>query len=316
MELSAKYAYKVYKEKSFSAAAKALCVSQPALSATVSRLEKELGIRIFDRSKLPLTLTGQGRIYMQAVEEMLESENIMRRKLRELSDMSSGSISVGCSGFASCVWMPQICGAFHKQYPQIKVTLDIGDADALAEKLAGNALDLMLTDSADESKFTKAPITDDRLIIAMHKDMPGAKALAHLALNYREVMAGEYARELEDLSIFADIPFIPYAEHSDIAKRMSRMLGSYKTAFCQVENAPGGEMHYNLMCSGMGAVVTTQGQLLQKEYSAQDILFFVPKSEEAHRSMYLAARHSASDDPVVQNFIQVARETCGKNRLN
>ena len=66
MELAAKYVYEVYKEKSFSRAAKSLYVSQPALSSTVSRLEKELGFRIFDRATMPLTLTPQGRIYIEA----------------------------------------------------------------------------------------------------------------------------------------------------------------------------------------------------------------------------------------------------------
>ena len=51
MELIQKYIYQVYKERSFSSAARSLYISQPALSAAVSRFEKEMGIKIFDRTK-------------------------------------------------------------------------------------------------------------------------------------------------------------------------------------------------------------------------------------------------------------------------
>ena len=50
-----KYVYEVYKEKSFSKAAKKLFISQPALSNMVRKAEKEMGAPIFDRSTIPLT---------------------------------------------------------------------------------------------------------------------------------------------------------------------------------------------------------------------------------------------------------------------
>ena len=56
METTAKYAYQVYKKGSFSKAAKSLYISQPSLSSAISRLEGELGFRIFDRSTVPCSL--------------------------------------------------------------------------------------------------------------------------------------------------------------------------------------------------------------------------------------------------------------------
>ena len=59
----AHYIYTIYQEKSFSRAAARLFMSQPALSAIVRRVEREFGIRIFDRSTIPLTLTESGKVY-------------------------------------------------------------------------------------------------------------------------------------------------------------------------------------------------------------------------------------------------------------
>ena len=64
------YVYAVWQEKSFSAAARKLFVSQPALSASVRKVERELGLPIFNRSTTPLQLTDAGRAYIDAAERI------------------------------------------------------------------------------------------------------------------------------------------------------------------------------------------------------------------------------------------------------
>ena len=65
------YVYAVWQEKSFSAAARKLFVSQPALSASVRKVERELGLPIFNRSTTPLQLTDAGRALAQSIEAQL-----------------------------------------------------------------------------------------------------------------------------------------------------------------------------------------------------------------------------------------------------
>ena len=55
----------------------------------------------------------------------------------------------------------------------------------------------------------------------------------------------------------------------------------------EIENAKHSEMHYNLMCTGIGAVLTGSLAIAQKPYD-ENILFFVPKSEESYRKIYIA----------------------------
>ena len=86
METIAKYAYEVYKKGSFTKAAKELYISQPSLSMAISRLEKELGFRIFDRTTVPCSLTPQGKIYIESIEEIIEVENNMHKKIKDFSD--------------------------------------------------------------------------------------------------------------------------------------------------------------------------------------------------------------------------------------
>jgi len=320
VEVSAKYAYQVYQEKSFTAAAKALFISQPALSAAISKLEKDLGIRIFDRTKVPLSLTPQGRIYIQAVEEIMEAETNMRQRIRELSDMSYGSLTIGGSSFASYFLMSEICGAFHRKYPQIKMRLDIGNigsSDVLWEKLKNDEIDLVVTYTADHTKYILEPIGKERLVIAMHKEMKGAAELAHLALTHEDLLSGHYGpeQEIDDLSIFNDIEFIHYSDRSDTERRMIQMLGDFKPASCEIKNARHSEMHYNLMCAGIGAAITTDSAVLQKQHNAENILFFVPKNKESHRTIFIARKHSTDDNPIVKNFILTAKAYCASQKI-
>ena len=180
METVASYAYQVYKKGSFTKAAKALYISQPSLSAAISRLEKELGFRIFDRTAIPCSLTPEGRIYIESLEEIIESESNMKKRIRELSDVEHGSITVGGASFASYLILSELCGEFYKAYPKIKVTLDIGNAQNvrnLSEKLYSNEIDILITYDGTDTKYISEPLLEERLIIAMHKDTRGAQKL-------------------------------------------------------------------------------------------------------------------------------------------
>ena len=64
MELEKKYIYQVYQCGSFSKAAEALFITQPALSIAIKKVEQEIGAAIFNRSQRPLTLTSIGELYL------------------------------------------------------------------------------------------------------------------------------------------------------------------------------------------------------------------------------------------------------------
>ena len=318
METVAKYAYEVYKKESFTKAAEALYISQPSLSAAISRLEKKLGFNIFDRSSIPLSLTTEGRIYIESIEEITESENNMRKRIRELSDIDHGSIIVGGSSYASYLIMSEICGEYYKKNPKITVTLDIGNignSQVLLEKLYNNEIDILITYSKQHSRCVTESLLEERLVIAMHKKMQGAKELQHLAMTREEFLTKNYSpdREIEDMSIFRNIEFLDFSRKSDIGKRMARLFGDYKASHYKIQNARHSEMHYNLMRAGIGAVVTSTLGVEQKLYEDEDILFFVPKSEDSYRKIFLAYNSSSKNNPLIKNFIKVAKEIYSKN---
>ena len=143
----------------------------------------------------------------------------------------------------------------------------------------------------------------------MNRNMRGAKALEHLALTREEILTKSYSpdREIEDTSIFKDIEFIEFARKGDTGKRMLKILGNYKSAHYKIKNSRHSEMHYNLMCAGVGAVLTTTLGIAQMPYD-KDTLFFVPKGEDSYRKLFLAYHVSSKNNPLIKNLVRVAKE--------
>lgn len=318
MELAAEYVYKVYQEKSFSKAAEALYISQPALSTAILRLENKLGFDIFDRTTVPVSLTVQGQIYIQSLNEILESESNMRRKIRELSDMSYKTLTIGGGSSVSYHLLPRICSEFHKKYPDIKITFDIGNiggSDNLTKKLRNHEIDLMLTYLSNMSGYFAKPIFEERLVIAMHKDLKGADRLKGMSLTYDEIVSGDYdkTREIEDLSMFHDIEFLVFPKSYDTAHRMTQILGDYKSAPVTIENAKHGTIHFNMMCEGLGAALVPDLLIQANPQYARDLLFFVPKHKQSYRTINFMGNKSANKNVIAENFITVAKQVCAKS---
>lgn len=311
METTAKYAYQVYQRGSFTKAAKDLYISQPSLSAAISRLEGELGFRIFDRSRVPCALTAEGRIYIDSLEEIIESESNMRQKIKELSSISHSKITVGGSSHASYEVLSRICGKFYKTHPEISVTLDIGNMgtpNILWERLDDKELDLLVTYTAHRPGCIIEPIFEERLCVAMNKHMPGAEKFRHLALTREEILHKTYSpeREIEDMSIFKDVEFLDFSRTSETRTHMLKLLGSYKVSRYKIQNSRHSGMHYDLMCSGIGAMLATTLNIAQKPYN-EDILFFMPKSEDSYRKIYLAYHSASKNILLIKEFLKIAK---------
>ncbi len=320
MELSARYAYRVYVEKSFSAAAKALFVSQPALSATVARLEGELGFRIFDRSTVPLSLTAAGRIYIDSLEEIMESERHMQRRIRQLSEIQSETLALGGSSYLAYSIFPVLCGEFAKQHPDIRLRIDLGSSKSavnLHDELKHQALDLLMTHTFDPKEHIAYPLLEERMVIAMHRSMEGAAELEPYAVSAKELLDKSYSpkKELEDFSLFRSIRFFRFRKGSLTYQHMAKILGDYAACPHAITHVTHSGMHYAMMSQGLGALLTSDSLVAASPYPSEDILFFVPKCPESHRTLYLIRQANVPSNPILDDFLSVARELAEAGKL-
>lgn len=320
MELSAKYAYRVYDKKSFSAAAKSLYISQPALSTSISRLEGELGFKIFDRSTSPLSLTPEGKIYIESLEEIMESEAVMKRRIKQLSDMSAGTLSIGGASVAAYTLIAAVCAEFSKRYPKIAVEIDIGNTRTekpLYEKVRKHTLDLMIGYDFSTSAYAKTPLFDERLIIAARRDLPDIKKFLDFAVTRDELISSDYpeSKEIEDLSVFGGVRFITHNSNSNIQKYLNRLIPDHVHSSYSIKNVQHAVMHYNMMCAGLGALLTTDTIVNANPQCQNSLVFFVPKDREIKRTVYIARESTLEPTVPMKKFIALAKEIC-KDRKN
>lgn len=145
-----KYVLTLNNEGCFSKAADVLNISQPSLSQYIKKIEKELGVELFDRSGGNVRLTDAGRVYIEAGKKILDIKHDMSLKFMDISENKTGSITIGTSPFRSAVMMPKIVKEFKKLYPGITLIIKEGNTDELINGILHGEFDIALTVYQDE----------------------------------------------------------------------------------------------------------------------------------------------------------------------
>jgi len=314
MELSQKYVYTIWKQQSFSKAAKELFVSQPSLSATVAKLEGELGFKIFNRSTHPISITEKGRIYLGFLEEIHEAENQLHNQLAATDNMEQGSLIVGGNiGFVQFVF-PSVCQVLIQKHPRISLTLDI---DASEEKLKKQLIDLQFTFYPLEKEYTVIPVQEERLFVVIHKNHPAAKPLADYALSFEELVTGSIApeHEITDFSIFSRVPFIKVGKRSDSDKRLSVILKDHLTAQCTIINAKTFDARYRMLQRELGAIFASDFFLKQFPQDQNDLYYFALRSPHCYRTTYIQYKRDSSNQTLLNEFVKAVMEYCNSHNI-
>lgn len=309
MQQSEKYAYKVCQLKSFSKAAAELYISQPSLSATIRKLEKELGFKIFDRSKTPVVLTPEGQIYYEYLEETIKSEAETLRRIKTLKTPVTQRLSVGGSNYISHILLPRICGKFSDRFPDTEIRLDMGQTSStrnLYEKLADGALDLTISHTCDKDKFDFVSLFEEKYVIVIRKNAPGAKNLLPYSITREEVLSGNTDKEITDYSVFEGVTFIRYGKGGSTWKYMHNLLEHCSFSNIQVSGSRSLESHYDMMLYGQDAVITTESLVSQRQEKSNELLYFLTNTS---RPVMLIYKKGAVLSEPAKEFISVAKQS-------
>lgn len=146
---------KVSETSSFSEAAVALAISQPALSRTIRVLENALGSRLFDRDTRNVTLTPAGLELRPIAKRILGEFDSSFAELARFVSGKSGRISVAALPSMAAVLLPHAVSSFYKEFPEV----DFQIIDALS----GSVQDIIL-DGGAELGLTVRPKADGQLV--------------------------------------------------------------------------------------------------------------------------------------------------------
>ena len=110
----------VAEEKSFSRAATRMHRTQSAVSQTISKLEDELGERLFDRSSRDGSLTDAGQVLQTYAKELLNVRGEAQEALKELRMLHQGKLVIAANEFTARYLLP-VLHSFHRMHPMIRI---------------------------------------------------------------------------------------------------------------------------------------------------------------------------------------------------
>ncbi|MCC5793231.1 MAG: HTH-type transcriptional activator IlvY, partial [Chromatiales bacterium] len=117
-----------------------LChISASALSRSIRQLEGQLGVRLFERDNRSVTLTPQGRSFLDWSRETLGGLDLVRERLRQQAGELQGEVSLYCSVTASYSFLYELLSRLRSEHPRIEIKLHTGDPEhAIGRILSGS----------------------------------------------------------------------------------------------------------------------------------------------------------------------------------
>ncbi|WP_374503574.1 LysR family transcriptional regulator [Zoogloea sp.] len=204
----------VARHGSFTRAAEALFMTQPAVTFQIKQLEEQFNTRLFDRGHGRVTLTSAGELVMAYAERILGLSEELESRVSELTDELSGILHLGTSTTIASYWLPHLLEGFKRRYPRVIPRVSVGNSQLIETRVMDRNLDVGLIEI-----ITEQPTLDRRsagrdelqLIVPPDHPLAGARSvraeqLVSYPLLHRE--PGNAIRDLVDqFFAAAGIPF-------------------------------------------------------------------------------------------------------------
>lgn len=154
--------------KSFSRAAEACHVSQPALSMQVAQVEEAFGIPLFERDRRPVLPTPAGELFLPHVRRLIEQAHVLPEHARRLRDPLSSLLRVGVIPTVAPYLLPRLTPAFRLAHPNLMVLWHEERTDVIVARVRGQELDAaLLAAEADLDGLETTPVGIDVFSLAL-----------------------------------------------------------------------------------------------------------------------------------------------------
>lgn len=160
---------------SFSEVAKRMQISQPAVSFQIQKLERDLGVRLIDRSHQPLTMTEAGRRLLRFARVVKQEREGLFRDLERLRDEVTGEIVVAASTIPGEVLVPPIVAGFRQAFPGAGFRMEVMDSGAVIQQVSGGTYDVGFCGVEPEEKgLERFAFAEDDLVLIAFPEHPFA----------------------------------------------------------------------------------------------------------------------------------------------
>jgi DNA-binding transcriptional LysR family regulator len=154
----------IAKAGSFTGAARAVHLSQPALTVQIRQLEALLGVRLIDRNTRSVSLTRIGREVAPIFERVLHELDSVVAGARELASKRHGVVRLACLPSFAASALPRVIAAFRVQHPAVQFVLRDGVGSKIVALVKADAVDFAIAGGeVADPDLTSTPLMSDRL---------------------------------------------------------------------------------------------------------------------------------------------------------
>lgn len=157
-------------EQNVTRAAQRLYITQPTLTTFITKLEKELGTKLFDRTRNPVRTTENGKLYIQKMRELLLAEQQLKEELK-YHDSGRKRLRIGVGYAHSTMWAAALARRLLEIHPELDVRFCEGQEARLIASLREGEIDLFLGHAEiDPVNFTFGELFEERILLLMPRD--------------------------------------------------------------------------------------------------------------------------------------------------
>jgi DNA-binding transcriptional LysR family regulator len=211
--------------RSFSKAAEARGISQPAVSQAIQQLEDRLGLTLIDRSKRPLELTSAGRVYYDGCRKLLDDFRDVEGRVQQLNGRIIGRVRIAAIYSIGLLQMAEYVQEFQARYPEVDLRLDYLHPDDVYSRVRSDEADLGLVSFPKDGGDVAS--------------VPWQLQEMGLVVPPRHPLAGQSIRKLADLQ---GTTFVGFTPDLTIRRETDRLLKKHRVSvelvheFDNVEN--------------------------------------------------------------------------------
>ena len=286
-----KFFLEVARHRNFSRVAEAMHVTQPAVSSQLRRLEEDLGVRLFWHAGRVTRLTEAGEALKNYAERILALAEEATLVVQEFGEMKRGHLRLAATTTPGTYLLPQLLGAFRNEWPNLDMTLTVGNHSDIVRQLVDFNVDLAVVAGSpgDQPALHSSPILDDELcLIASPSSM----------------LASNSEWEAEDL---ADLPFFLRERGSGTLEVVKTRMKPVAIHLRNVIQLPGTEAIKQAVMNGQGyAIVSTLA--VRREIEAGTLVQVDTPWPRVRRRIHLVYHKSKLITPMIQRFIELVSD--------
>ena len=249
MEKRLQYFQRVAQTLNVSQAAKDLFISQQGLSYQIKLLEKELGVKLFER-KPKLSLTPAGESLLNSVCKIIEIEGAAREKLREIAIENKGLLKIGITSSRSMNVLPEVIQAYSKLQPDISIHVVDGVVSRFEEMLEQGQIDCFIAVGAVRKPyFCQEVLFSEKCLLALSN-----RLLKHYFPEEYPACIDRFAEGI-DLRRIQNVPIMIPALNSRVFAPLKAYLNQNDLVLNTLVTTNNSMLRFRLTSLGVGAAV-------------------------------------------------------------